>query len=194
MKTLNKRSLTATILGLTMILCAACGNSQATETATKNDTKNTNVSSGEQKKMKRPDVVGEVKSIIGNSITIALAKMPEKEMTNTTGKSTTTAQDGPPAGGPPMDGGGPAGGSESGKSSAGGTGKSTTSGSGNNNRSFTLTLTGETKEVMIPVGVEITSGGGKTAKSIDIADIQKGDTIMIYYVEGSQTIERVSIR
>lgn len=57
-----------------------------------------------------------------------------------------------------------------------------------------LTLTGETKEILIPVGVSITSGMGNSAKTIDIADIQKDSILMIYYVEGTENIERIVVR
>lgn len=208
MKPLNRRAAIAGILGLTMILSSACSASGANEAAssTSSNTEKTTASAqtsgqssaanttGDHKTFKRPDVIGEVKSIIGNSVTIALAKMPERTLNSTSSSSSSGASQGqPPAGGPPADGGG---GPPSG-SSGSGTGRTSSgsgSGSGSANRSFSLTLTGETKEILIPVGVEITSGNGKNAKTIDIADIKKGNTIMIYYVEGSETIEKVTVR
>lgn len=153
---------------------------------------------------------GKVKKIIGNSVTIELAELPkrsEKTATDASGTKTTTSEEAPPEGAPPTGepptgaGSPPSGGSGSGGNggppSGGGTGGSTggsngmKSGLGLNTEE--LKLTGEVVELMIPVGVKITSASTSGMKEIDFADIAQGDTIALYYVEGTENIERVVI-
>lgn len=148
---------------------------------------------------------GKVKKIIGNSVTIALAEIPkktEKEEGATTGKTSGTTADAPkegdiPPGGEPPSGGGapPSGG---GGGTAGSQGGGATGGSSGMKGSFglnteALDLTGEVVELLIPVGVKITTAGTGGMKEIDFADILQGDTIALYYVEGTENIQRVVI-
>lgn len=211
--------------------CAAGGTSaeatngtttqESTEKATTQNGASTTGTDQTKKENNRADLMGEVKSIVGNSVTLALAKVP----TRTTDSS--SAQGGaPPEGGgtPPSGGGAPP---EGAGNASGGNAKSSSSGSSNstksqgsstgsaggppsggpeggagmggsggtgNRRAMNVTLTGETKEIMIPVGISITSGMGNNAKTVDIADIEKGDVLMIYYVEGTEDIEKITIR
>ncbi len=141
---------------------------------------------------------GKVKKIVGNSVTIALAEPPKiSERTgqarNGTGNASDSmppppSGDGPPPnfgqGGPPTDGAG--GGNRSGT-------RSGTRGTGFGLSASDLKLTGDVKEVMIPVGVTIQSAGGRNAKTIDFADIKVGDVITIFNVQGTEQIQRVIV-
>ncbi len=153
---------------------------------------------------------GKVKKIIGNSVTIELAEIPKrteraaatKDGTKTTSTTSDAAKEGgmPPSGEPPTGGGTTHTGSGG---SSGGTGGSPNGtgwigGSSGKKGSFglnteKLNLTGEVVELMIPVGVKITSTGTGGMKEIDFADIAQGDTIALYYIQGTETIERVVI-
>jgi hypothetical protein len=188
MKTVLRRSATLKSSVALMALVAVLGLSGCSgttdSTVSKDGTAITDNASGQnaQKGFVRPDLMGEVQSIIGNSVTIALAKVPTRDASTaktTQGTQPTAGQ--MPSGPPPGDQG-----------AQGGQGAQGTQ--ARTQRTMTLTLTGETKEVLIPVGIEIMSGMGKSAKIVDIADIKKGSTIMIYYAEGTENIERVTIR
>lgn len=207
------------------------GTSDSTGNTTENGTGQPG--SGTQKgSFTRADLMGEVKSIVGNSLTLALAKVPTREAgTGTQGATPPTGGEMPSGGGTPPEGGGapfegapsgtggqegaaggstaksggstassgqtrPSGGASSGTGNQGGGGQGGFGGSGSTGtrRAMNLTLTGETKELLIPVGVSITSGNGDNAKTIDIADIEKGDVLMIYYVEGTEDIEKITVR
>lgn len=170
------------------------GTSDSTGNTTENGTGQTG--SGTQKgSFTRADLMGEVKSIVGNSLTLALAKVPTREAgTGTQGATPPTGGEMPSGGGTPPEGGGAS--SGTGNQGGGGQGSFGGSGSTGTRRAMNLTLTGETKELLIPVGVSITSGNGDNAKTktIDIADIEKGDVLMIYYVEGTEDIEKITVR
>lgn len=157
----------------------------------------------------RPDLYGKVETIVGNSVTLALASVPTRQSSTASGGSAPSTG-GAPSGNWQESGGGqppanfepPAGGGQGSTdqrssterpSRTQGTGGNTGSGAASR-RSMNLTLTGETKEILIPVGVSITSGMGNSAKTIDIADIQKDSILMIYYVEGTENIERIVVR
>lgn len=166
--TLKQQQLIGIGLALLMVLTGCTQTTQTTQTAqTKQEDKSRN--------MKRADVMGQVKSIIGNSVTLDLAKVPTREMTANEGANGDAASGPPPTGMPS----GASGGMPSQSTKA---------------RSTTLTLTGESKEIIIPVGVTITSGMGSSEKSIDLADIKVGSILRIYYAEGTTDIERVSVR
>jgi hypothetical protein len=164
-----------------VLALSGCSAAPADGTALKEEAVKTESPDGQNRQngFVRPDLMGEVQSIIGNSITIALAKVPTRDTT-----ATGTGQ-----GMPPADGQMPSGAPPDGQGAAGGQGSQTRT-----QRAMTLTLTGETKEILIPVGIEIMSGMGKSAKVVDIADIKKGDTIMIYYATGTENIEKITIR
>lgn len=167
-----------------VLALSGCSAAPADGTALKEEAAKTETTDGQNKQnaFVRPDVMGEVQSIVGNSITIALAKVPTRDTTGAgTGQGFPPADGQMPAGPPPGD---PAGQGVPGAQS----GQSRTP------RAMNLTLTGETKEILIPVGIEIMSGMGKSAKVVDIADIKKGDTIMIYYATGTENIEKITIR
>lgn len=170
----------------------------AAKKATAEDATKT-ATAGKTQDRKRADVMGQVKSIVGNSVVIELAKLPTRDTTGSGqsgagGKMPEGAPDGgPPPGGMPPEGAMPQGGTGGG-SAVSGSGSAGSGTSTRSQRSFNLALTGETKEIMIPVGVSITSGMGDNGKAIDIADIEKGAVIMLYYAEGTEEIERIVVR
>jgi len=119
-----------------------------------------------------PSMYGKVASIVGNEVTLQLAEMPKRQArvkpsgtgSSSSGtKSLTTSSGGGGFGGPP--------------------GMGTTK--------STLKLTGETKSFEIPVGIPITQGMGKQAKSLQISDIVAGSTITVW-MEG-ETVTKISV-
>lgn len=203
---LFKRSIALSALVVVLAL-SGCSGAPASGSVVKEATAKTETSDGQnrQNAFVRPDIMGEVKSIVGNSITIALAKVPTRDMTGAgTGQGFPPADGQMPSGPPPdVQGGGnfqpPAGGNADGgqrqQGAQGGPGVPGAQGTqARAPRAMNLTLTGETKDIMIPVGIEIMSGMGDAAKVVDIADIKKGDTIMIYYATGTENIEKITIR
>lgn len=212
---MNQKIILSGVLTLALISsgCAAQTSSQAKTTASSTETSeaSTEISGTSTESPKRSTIgkYGKVKKIIGNSVTIELAELPKKtERTGKTaeGSSATTGTDAakeggtPPSGEPPAGGGTPPSGSGgSGGPTGGPTGSGGATGESSGRRSSfglnteDLELTGEVVELMIPVGVKITSTGTSGMKEIDFADIIQGDTIALYYVEGTETIERVVI-
>lgn len=162
---------------------------------------------------------GKVKKIVGNSVTIALAEIPKgrSKTADASGTKSTTTEEGPPEGAPPTgepptgggappsesgsgsgSGGSSTSGGNGGPPSGGGSGGGATGGSNGMKGGFGLSaeeldLTGEVVELMIPVGVKITSASTSGMKEIDFADIAQGDTIALYYVKDTENIERVVI-
>lgn len=144
---------------------------------------------------------GKVKKIIGNSVTIALAEIPKKTGRGVTAgaeKTSVTPTDSPKEGGMPPGGEPPSGAPGGGGGTSGSQGSSAVGGSRGTKGSFglnteALDLTGEVLELLIPVGVKITTAGNGGMKEIDFADILQGDTIALYYVEDTENIERVVI-
>lgn len=206
---MNQKIILSGVLTLALISsgCAAQTSSQSKTTASSTETSG---ASTESPKRSTIGKYGKVKKIIGNSVTIELAELPKKsERTGKTAEGSSTVATGketgkeggtPPSGEPPAGGGTPPSGSGgSGGPTGGPTGSGgATGGSSGRRSSFGLStedldLTGEVVELMIPVGVKITSTGTSGMKEIDFADIIQGDTIALYYVEGTETIERVVI-
>ncbi len=174
-----------------VLALSGCSAAPADGTALKEEAAKTETTDGQNKQngFVRADLMGEVQSITGNSVTIALAKVPTRDTSATgTGQGTPPADAQMPSGSFPSDQGGQSG--QGGQRNEQGA----QSGQARTQRAINLTLTGETKEILIPVGIEIMSGMGKSAKVVDIADIKKGNTIMIYYASGTENIEKITIR
>lgn len=60
-----------------------------------------------------------------------------------------------------------------------------------------LTYTGESRSIIIPAGVPISSGFGRQDSEIELSDIQKGTVLMVWFSDGdtsdSATVESVRI-
>lgn len=140
------------------------------------------VASNENNQKLEIGLYGKVKKIVGNSVTIELAEPPKAGARN--GQNRAGSTNGAPPnfgeGGPPRDG-------------AGSGNKTGTRGTTFGLSVSDLKLTGEVKEVLIPVGVTIQSAGGKNAKTIDFADIKAGDVITVFYAQGTEQVQRVMI-
>ncbi len=156
------------ILAITMVV-TGCSNAKENVTSTdeQNASHNNMEGNGEipnqngnQKRNNRPDMMGKVKSIIGNEIILQLAEMPEiqersESEQNNEKRALGVNNNGSGFGGPP-------GGMRSG---------------GNREMNFT----GETKTLLIPVGVPITSFGAGGEKELEIEDIYEGSILQIWF-------------
>ncbi|SHI89757.1 hypothetical protein SAMN02745975_00854 [Geosporobacter subterraneus DSM 17957] len=181
-----KNAITLSILGLLSIslLFTACGKTDAsvdqpaqTNPETQSQQAANPQGSNDQNnrpQFQRPDLYGRVKSIIGNEVLLELAEMPERS-------SGTSPGDGASPGGVRQSGGGgamTAGGAM--PAIPGGGGGPMLSGSGQQRTARALNLTGETKTILIPVGIPIISFGQNTQKELDLADIYQGMMMQIW--------------
>lgn len=179
----------AGILGVSILL-SGCSKTNAVleqsvgtnqESSDESETRGQNGRSEQQ----RPDLFGRVKSIVGNEVVLEIAEVPERASGEN--QSATRAQgqtrdntgaratgEGPMGGGP-MGGGSMGGGTQRGSSSS-------------------LNFTGETKTILIPVGIPITSMGQSGSKELDIADIYKGMIMQIWFdQEDKEMIAQVRV-
>lgn len=136
-----------------------------------------NANSGQSNQRQKPDIFGQVKSVSGSDITIALAQMPQRNQ-NQSGQNQQNQSSNQPSG------------NNKGQGQKG---------------NWTLQLTGESKTVTIPEGTKIYGGGGpgpgaqnqgqsQGPKEITLNDIKAGDTISVYYTTGTTTVDHVSVR
>lgn len=130
-----------------------------------------------KRRFSRPDLSGEVTSIVGNEVTLKVIEMPQTGPNMARG-----AQRGmrPPGEGRPGQG----------FQAGAGTGMM---GPG------TIKYSGEKKTVLIPVGIPITTmtrgEKGRETKTLDFTDIKKGAILQIWYADQKQTaISRISVR
>lgn len=106
-------------------------------------------------------VRGQITDILGNEVTLALAEAPQRpEGTEAAARPKATGGD--PMAGPPM-------------------------GGGQQNRA--VKLTGETLKLQIPVGVPIVTRTQAGESALELADLVKGDILMVRYdAEGTAII------
>jgi uncharacterized protein YceK len=194
-----------TIMVLSTLLSGCKSNTAATQAAQgtqrRSSAKSTDTTS-KTRQMGKADLYGEVTFIAGNEVTLKLIKIPEISTTQnaaqdkgtTSGdssQSSAQSQGGDPSrggggsmgGGAPMDGGGGFPGGTSGT-----TQKKTTN----------YEYTGESKTILIPVGLSLASMGrsqaGTETSAKDFTDINKGDVLQVWYSDDDDTvITRVSI-
>lgn len=199
---------------LTAMLLSGCASKPVTEVSVTQNAAETETAKQSQADSGRSGqmggkigLYGKVKNIVGNSMTIALAELPKQGTRNRGAGSQTGRETEPPQGLPPnaTGGNGPNAAGGNSPDAAGGnspnaapeSGKPPGSGSGTRGgfglSAAELKLTGETQELLVPVGVPIQSMGTGGVKTIDFADISKGDTISIFYMEDGKTIQRVLI-
>lgn len=161
------------------LLLTACGRETKEITGNTSVNENTQVQKSdsqkqgenkERKRGQRPDLFGRVKSIIGNEVVLELAEMPQREAGEKKSKQGSDAGERPinPEG---KIGGGPE--QRGGKRQ--------------------LKFTGETKTILIPVGIPIKSFS-RREEELDIADIYEGSLLQIWLDEDDkETITRVSV-
>ncbi|AOT69739.1 hypothetical protein [Geosporobacter ferrireducens] len=126
-----------------------------------------------RQEFQRADISGRVKSIVGNEVVLELMEMPERGNGAQQGSTAQQTPERQASGGSGMPAGGmPAGGAAPGMQGPGGGGQQRT------NRE--LNLTGETKTILIPVGVPIMTIGQNTQKELDLADIYQGMIMQIW--------------
>ncbi|MFZ5965771.1 MAG: hypothetical protein ACOYVK_01155 [Bacillota bacterium] len=167
------------VLSVSLLLTACSStNQQATVTQTQQDQTGAAKTDGENQtgeksqregNFQRPDLVGKVKSIIGNEVVLELVELPTREQG--TGSGTGSQQ--------PAAGGAGGGSMPAGMRQAG---------------TMQLKLTGETKTLLIPVGVPITSRSRSEETQLDIGDIYEGAILQIWFDEADkEMITKVSV-
>lgn len=124
---------------------------------------------GQRPQMEAPSYTGQVDRIIGNEVTLRLAEMPQRTEGQTSGTKPVTAPTG-----------------QSSTRTGEGMGASGAA------RRTELTFTGESKQIIIPVGVPIESFSKNSTDSLELSDITAGSNIMLWEDE-SQTIVRVRV-
>lgn len=136
-----------------------------------------------RKEFQRPDLSGRVKSIIGNEVILELIEMPERGSGAPQRESSQQQAPDRQAGG---GGAIPGGGGAPGMPGPGGGSQQRT------NRE--LKLTGETKTLLIPVGIPIMTMGQNTQKELDLADIYQGMVMQIWLdPDDKETITQVRV-
>ncbi|MEW9122120.1 MAG: hypothetical protein AB2421_05355 [Thermotaleaceae bacterium] len=188
------KAILAGILGLSILLSGCSKTNAALDQPTGTNQQNQSQKSSNESETRgqngrpeqqRPDIFGRVKSIVGNEVVLEVAEMPERangENQNAPGAQGQTrdntgarATGGGPVGGGSMGGGPMGGGTQRGNSSS-------------------LNFTGETKTILIPVGIPITSMGQSGSKELDIADIYKGMIMQIWFdQEDKEMIAQVRV-
>ena len=130
----------------------------------------------ERRNQDRADLIGRVKSIIGNEVVLELMEMPVRA----SGQESSVRNQGGtvPQGQFPQNPGGMPGGIPGGGAGGAGGGAGFTQRTGVQRE---VKLTGETETFFIPVGVPINSFGTSGSKELDIADLYQGNTLQIWY-------------
>lgn len=172
---LNKRRalclILCTLLLMGMVGCSKNSKSTTTDKSSVTATQqNSDSSSGNAETQETSGIMGQVKSISGNSITLALVKMPDKAAAPA-GNSSDKA--GPPAAGnPPADQGQNK--QQAAPPNAG-----------------SIQLTGETKTITVPSGIKIMSGNKDNEKEVSISEIKVGDMLQVQL--NGDTVEQVRV-
>lgn len=189
--------LIATVMVPATLLFASCGKQTTAKTSS-------STSSGYE----MPGLMGEVTDKAGNDVTLKLIEIPKMANRSTSGSFSR------PASGSFSR---PAGGSFSRPSSGS---YSRPSGASGTSRQKAVQYTGETKEIIIPVGTKIVttqisqsssgassstsrtaSGGGMNGRfqmnfvevAVSVDKIQIGDTLSFYYAKDGKTITKVTV-
>ena len=135
-------------------------------------------SSGYQK----PDVYGEVSAIDGNKVTLKLLKIPQMSGRNGQVRGTGDGNMGVNAAG------------NNGRFASGSGGNGSPGKGGMRARNYT----GETKTIIIPNGVSITTmamgTNGMTQSNISFNEITTGSTLSIYYDTDGKTIKNIKVQ
>ncbi|MFW2489663.1 hypothetical protein ACN077_13990 [Clostridium chromiireducens] len=173
-------ALTGIVITTTLMVgCSKTSAGAAQTTQTTESTQNPSNDNGNtpQKNFQAADLQGEVSSIDGNKITLKLIKVPERpqggnqENTSKSGDQKASSKDNNNKDGqPPM---------KQGKKQ--------------------VEYTGETKEITVGDGIEITTmNRGKQnsdAKTLTVTDIKVGDTLLITYSDkDKETISKITVR
>lgn len=173
-----------------VLLLSACGSNP--QSAGSNDPNASSpspsaVSGSQRGNFAAPDVYGEVKSVNGNDISVALLEMPQRpQRNNTQGSGDSTAPQGSkPQGTRPS-----------------GTGNGQRQGGGMN---APKKYTGATQTVTVAADTQIStfergSGNGNgngnnrpTQKDIKVSDIKAGSIIQVWYKSGTKEIQRIMV-
>lgn len=189
---MKKRIIGCLLLGLAaLMLLAGCSSKNAASTSQTTDTNQT-ATNGQNNQRQNPDIFGQVKSISGSDITIALAQVPQRNQGQNGAQQQPQQQ------------------SQSASQTGG------TAGQGQRGN-MTLQLTGETKTITVPDGVKIYGGNGPSRQNkgqsqgqsetqsqgqqqgqgpaeVKLSDIKVGDTISVFYQTGTTTVDHISIR
>lgn len=127
-----------------------------------------------------PDLYGEVKSITGNSVTLALLDIPQGRQPNAVGGQNR----------------------QRGSSNSGNQGSSSNGSNAGQGRAFSITkkYTGKSETLTIPSGTSITSyqrnsNGSRSEKKLSVSDIKVGSLIQIWYKKNTGSSKEIqSIR
>lgn len=168
---------------------AAGANSNSNSTANKRGTFSQNV----------PDLYGEVKSVSGNTATLALLEIPQGRQANTNGGQNRSSGNWNRGNNSSQQGSG----SNNSQNQQGGNTNSNNSGQGRN-FNITKNYTGKSETLTIPSGTSITSfqrssDGSRNEKQLSISDIKIGSLIQVWYKKNTgsnkeiQNIRIVSI-
>ncbi len=188
----------AWLLGAALcLLLAGCGSQNTAESQAPADANqeaaSQDANTAPDTQQRQADLSGEVESIVGNEVTLALIEMPEMpgnmgDRTNPADNSQTNRGDGNPPGDFANMTEEERQALREQRQSEGG---SMPSGS---RPQMELTYTGETKTIVIPPGVTI-SGFGRQGSELEISDIQAGAILMVWFADGdtgeSGTVETV---
>ncbi len=138
---------------------------------TSNQQSNSEQNDRGRSEFQRPDIYGRVKSIIGNEVVLEFIEIPER---------TGVAPQGGTAQQTPGRQAGSGGAMPSGGAVPGGGGGPMPTGGGQQRTNREIKLTGETKTILIPVGIPIITLGQNTQKELDLADIYQGMMMQIW--------------
>lgn len=212
---MKKISLILALIMLLSLSLTGCGSKTATSTNAGNKAAGTN-----QRNFVAPDLIGEISDIVGNQITLKLVKMPQMpKISNPNSSGTSSGNALVPGGGDMPVGDMPAGdfippeGFQRGNGGAGmqGQGDGQSGGQGGQRfRDFNasgasgaipkmkLTYSGETKDIIVPIGVSIVttsrSATGMTDTKKTFDELKKGDILQIYYAADKKTISKITLR
>ncbi|BAU27868.1 hypothetical protein DFP93_1092 [Aneurinibacillus soli] len=161
------------ILLMFALAATGCGNATEQGTATSaqgQGAASTNSDQKPQGKFSRPDLMGEVESIVGNEVKLKLIEIPQRTGSGAQGQHSSSGQ--------------------------GGQGGGNTSGTG---QARTVKYTGQTETVTIPVGVPLIAmsrgDNGLEETEVELKSIKKGSILSITYADKTaKTISRVTIR
>lgn len=164
----KKSKLLIIILSVSLLFAACAKSSDSANTAT--DTNNTNESQSDNGTGRiRPDVYGQVKSILGNEIALALAEVPvgngRADMTEEERKKFREQM------------------------------QSLSPEERQKKMQESIKFTGETMNIIIPVGTPITSFKQGEESQLDLADIYEGTMLQIwFYKDEGETKTVKSVR
>jgi hypothetical protein len=185
------------VLGLFLVTAGCAGGNQA-DKGDDGSIPDGSASRAEQKIPEvDPDLVGVVKSIVGNEVVLALAEMPEMpEMPEMQASPDAAAPQGNNTGGPPEGGARPEAGqrpsmedmSDEERQAMMEARQQGGEGARPDNMEPTaemeISYTGEEVTLTIPVGISIASRGG-AGEGLELSDLQKGDILSIWYKDGT---------